>query len=60
MTTTLTLRPREIEAGDRLLDQPGAVVLSVELPTAPAVVATILTTTGPRWAGIDAELEIER
>lgn len=58
----MQLTPRDLLPGDRI-EAKGhtAVVESVDLPTAPCVVATIRCRQAPDWhAGIEALLSVER
>lgn len=62
MDTHHTLNAAELEPGDVLTDEPGTfTVAAVELPTPPAVVATIRSASGGvRYCGIGAVLPVRR
>ena len=54
----MTVKPSEIEPGD-ILDR-GEIVVSVEMPTAPAVIAKVVTQSAPVYMGILADVEVKR
>jgi hypothetical protein len=61
--TRYHLTPSDLKPGDLIADEPGAsfYVATVELPTAPAVVATIRDEFGHvRYCGIEARLPVQR